>query len=75
LKCLLCKDGNTAPGKTVVTLSRKEFKFVFRNVPAMICHDCSEVYITEEISGLLLNIANESFKKGEASYTKDFIKS
>ena len=72
MKCLLCKDGNTAPGKTLVTLIRGEFKFIFRNVPALICRDCSEEYISEKISGQLLNIANESFKKGEGSYIKDF---
>jgi len=72
LKCLLCKDGNTGPGKTVVTLTRGEFKLVIKNVPSMICRDCSEEYISEETSTLLLTIANESFSMGEGSFVRDF---
>jgi len=51
-----------------VTLTRGELTFVFRKVPALICRDCSEEYLTEETSILLLQIANESFNKGESNF-------
>jgi YgiT-type zinc finger domain-containing protein len=70
----LCKNGNTVIGKTTVTLDREKFKLVIRNVPTMICKDCSEGYLTEEISAQLLNLANETLKKGEGNYLRDFNK-
>ena len=74
MKCLLCKNGNTKLGKTIVTLTRGDFNIVFRNVPAMICRDCSEEYINEDTSTLLQNIANESIKNGKGSIVCDFNK-
>jgi YgiT-type zinc finger domain-containing protein len=74
MKCLLCKDGNTVPGMIAVTLTRGDCKMVFRNVPSMKCRDCSEEYVNEETSSLLLDIANESVKKGEGSFVRDFQK-
>jgi hypothetical protein len=55
-----------------VTLARNDFKIVIKNVPSMICKDCSEEYVSEEISASLLNIANESIKKGKSSKICDF---
>lgn len=65
MKCLLCKDGNTTAGKTEVTLDRGNFKIVIRNVPALICRDCCEIYINEEISVKLLGIAEAPFPKNK----------
>jgi YgiT-type zinc finger domain-containing protein len=58
----------------VVTFTRGDYKMVFKNVPSLKCKECSEEYISEETSALLLNLANESLKKGEGSFVKDFNK-
>ncbi len=68
----MCKNGETKPGKSVITLTQGKLVFVFKNVPAQICHDCSEEYINEDITTLLLQIANESFKKGVAFDMRDW---
>ena len=63
MRCAVCKNGETKQGKSVITLTREKLVFVFKNVPAQICHDCSEEYIDEDTTNLLLQTANESFNK------------
>jgi YgiT-type zinc finger domain-containing protein len=45
MKCVICKTGNTHPGKTIVTLERGDSVLVIREVPAEICEDCGEYYL------------------------------
>lgn len=48
MKCVICKTGQTHPGKTTVTLERGSTVVVIRDVPAEICEDCGEYYLDEE---------------------------
>ena len=68
----MCKNGETKQGKSVITLTREKLVFVFKNVPAQICHDCSEEYIDEDTTNLLLQTANESFNKGVVFDLRDW---
>jgi YgiT-type zinc finger domain-containing protein len=68
----VCKNGETKQGKSIITLTREKLVFVFKNVPAQICHDCSEEYIDEDTINLLLQTANESFNKGVVSDLRDW---
>jgi YgiT-type zinc finger domain-containing protein len=68
----VCKNGETKQGKSVITLTREKLVFVFKNVPAQICHDCSEEYIDEDTTNLLLRTANESFNKGVVFDLRDW---
>ena len=72
MRCAVCKNGETKTGKSVITLTKGKLVFVFKNVPAKICHDCSEEYINEDTTKLLLQTANESFKKGVAFDLRDW---
>jgi len=72
LRCAVCKNGETKQGKSVITLTREKLVFVFKNVPAQICHDCSEEYIDEDTTNLLLQTANESFSKGVVFDLRDW---
>ena len=72
LRCAVCKNGETRPGKSVITLTKEKFVIVFKNVPSKICHDCSEEYIDENITKLLLQTANESVKKGVVLDMRDW---
>jgi YgiT-type zinc finger domain-containing protein len=74
LRCAVCKDGETKPGKSVITLKKGKLVFTIKNVPAHICHDCSEEYIEEHITNQLLQTANDSFKKGVVSDLRDWDK-
>ena len=49
MTCVICKQGETHPGETTVTLTRGETTVVIKNVPADICEDCGEYYLSEEV--------------------------
>ncbi|MBI5436224.1 MAG: type II toxin-antitoxin system MqsA family antitoxin [Nitrosomonadales bacterium] len=50
MKCVICKTGQTHPGITTVTLQRDKTVVVIRDVPAEICDDCGEYYLSEPIA-------------------------
>ena len=53
MKCTICKTGHTHPGITTVTLQRDNTAVVIRDVPAEICEDCGESYLSEPIARVL----------------------
>lgn len=64
MKCLLCKHGETHPGQATVTLERGETILIFKGVPADICENCEEYYLSERITDKLLANAEEAAKSG-----------
>ena len=54
MTCVICKHGETQAGHTTVTLERGQTVLVFRNVPAQVCANCGEAYVSEEITAQLL---------------------
>jgi len=53
MKCVICKTGETGESKVTVTLLLKE-------VPAQVCDNCGEYYLSEEISRRVLEQAESS---------------
>lgn len=64
MKCAICKNGETHPGLTIVTLHRNNRTLVFKDVPAEICENCGEYYLSEVVTKRLYAQAEESFKTG-----------
>lgn len=64
MTCPICKEGVTKSGKTTVTIEQKGSLVFFKDVPALVCNNCGEVYLTSETSKRLYTLSNESFKKG-----------
>ena len=64
MKCVICKQGETKKGFVTVTLQRKNTTIVFKEVPADVCENCGEYYLSETITEKLLKRAEESVKKG-----------
>ncbi|MBI5638754.1 MAG: type II toxin-antitoxin system MqsA family antitoxin [Nitrospinae bacterium] len=64
MNCVICKHGEIRPGETTVTLQRGESTIVFKNVPADICPNCGEYYLSDEIAGRLMAQAEEAVRKG-----------
>ena len=60
MKCVICKQGETEPGHTTVTLERDRAVLVFRNVPAEVCANCGEAYVSEEVTAQLLEEAEQA---------------
>jgi YgiT-type zinc finger domain-containing protein len=57
MKCIVCKQADTQPGVTTVTLERHGSTLVFKDVPAQVCPNCGEDYLDESVSDALLRSA------------------
>ena len=64
MKCVICKHGETLPGLVTVTLPRDEAVFVFKGVPADVCQNCGEYYLSDEITAVVLSRAERSIANG-----------
>lgn len=64
MKCLICKQGETRPERTTVTLQRDGTTLVIRNVPAEVCTNCGEAYVDEPTSREILRRAEEAVAGG-----------
>ncbi|RJQ32238.1 MAG: type II toxin-antitoxin system MqsA family antitoxin [Actinobacteria bacterium] len=64
MKCLVCKQDETKPGKVTVTLERGKTTLVVKEVPAQVCANCGEEYVDDETTQRLLKIAEEAAKSG-----------
>jgi len=64
MNCVICRKGETAPGKTTVTLQRGDPTVVIKEVPADVCENCGEPYFSESLTGQLLRMAEPAVKNG-----------
>lgn len=54
MKCVICKVGETSKGTANVTLNRGETTVVIKDVPAQVCQNCGEYYLSDEITERIL---------------------
>ncbi len=64
MNCLICKQGQTKPGHTSVTMQRGACTVIFKDVPADICENCTEYYLSETVTRELLRRAEVAAKNG-----------
>jgi len=64
MKCVICKNGDTVPGAATVILNRGETAVILKNVPADICENCGEYYLTQEVTRKVLAKAEDAVRKG-----------
>ncbi|MCH7591323.1 MAG: type II toxin-antitoxin system MqsA family antitoxin [Planctomycetes bacterium] len=64
MNCLICKQGQTKPGHTSVTMQRGACTVIFKDVPADICENCSEYYVSETVTRELLRRAEVAAQNG-----------
>lgn len=64
MKCVICKNGETRPGKVTVTLERGGTTLVIKAVPAQVCANCEEEYVDESVTAQLLKTAEEAARAG-----------
>lgn len=73
MKCLICKHGETRPGKATVTLERNGMMLVVKNVPALVCGNCGEEYVDEATTARLLKEAEEAARAGVQVDVREYI--
>jgi len=64
MECVICKQGTTKLGLATFTLEHDNVIIVFKNVPAMVCENCGDFYLSTETTKLLLDKANQTLSKG-----------
>ena len=64
MKCVICKHGHTKTGTATIVLERAGACVVFKSVPANVCDNCGEYYVSEEITRKLLERAEAAVKNG-----------
>lgn len=64
MNCVICRHAETQPGAATVTLQRGDATLVFKAVPAQVCPNCGEEYISEATTQHLLHSAEEAVRAG-----------
>lgn len=64
MRCVLCRHGETRPGQTTVTLQRGETTVIVKGVPADICENCGEYYLSESVTEQVLEKAEGAVRSG-----------
>lgn len=64
MTCLICKHGEARPGRATVTMQRDDCTVIFKGVPADVCENCGEYYISEDVTQKLLSRAEVAVRNG-----------
>jgi YgiT-type zinc finger domain-containing protein len=64
MKCTTCRQAETREGTTTVTVERGGTMLVMQGVPALICPNCGEDYVGEDIARRIAKAAAEVADKG-----------
>jgi len=64
MTCLICKRGEARAGHATVTVNRGRCTVVFKDVPADVCENCGEYYLSEEVTRELQRRAETAFSNG-----------
>ena len=64
MKCAICRPGTTTDGNITIVLEREQTTVVFKKVPALICNNCGEEYVSTEINEALRSRAHAEWERG-----------
>ena len=61
---MICKHGQTNPGLVTVTLERENSIVIIKQVPAEVCDNCGEYYLSDRITEEVLQRAETAVGNG-----------
>ena len=64
MKCALCKHGEAHPDNTTVTLQRGETTVIIKGVPADVCENCGEYYLSGQMTGQVMAMGDDAVRRG-----------
>jgi len=73
MRCVICKQAEIAPGVATVTLERDGVTLVVKQVPALVCPNCGEEYLDEEVAAQLLRHAEEVARQGTQVEIRQYV--
>ena len=72
MRCVRCEDEETVDSETTVAFGKNGVAFLFRHVPAMVCPECGEEYLSEKIQDRLTDITNRCLQPEQSINIYDF---
>ena len=63
MKCVLCKTDETQPGTVTVTLERNQTVVVIKDVPADVCRNCGEYYLSQAVTERIYGQADDAVQR------------
>jgi len=64
MTCLICRRGEARAGSATVTVQRGRCTVVFKDVPADVCENCGEYYLSEEVNREIQHRAEMALSNG-----------
>ncbi len=64
MTCLICRQGEATPGHATVTMQRGRCTVIFKDVPADVCENCGEYYLSDSVTRELLRRAEVAVQNG-----------
>lgn len=64
MTCVICKEGQTRPDRVTVPLQRGTCTIIVKDVPADVCENCGEYYLSEQVTAELLRRAEIAVANG-----------
>ena len=64
MKCAICRNGETQPGTVVLPLQRGETIVIIKGVPADVCDNCGEPYLSEAVTREVYSRAEGAIMSG-----------
>ena len=64
MTCVICRVGEMHAGRVNVTLERGSTTVLLRDVPAEVCDNCGEYYLSEETTRRVLALAEDAVRRG-----------
>lgn len=64
VSCAICRNGTTRSGTVTLTLQRGETTVILKQVPADVCENCGEYYLSSEVTAQVMQRAESAVKNG-----------
>lgn len=71
MTCTICGQAEPQPGIATMTLERENATFVMKGVPALVCPNCREEYVSPEVSARVLEFAEHGLAPGPSDSHED----
>lgn len=64
MNCVICRNGETEPGRVTVSLTRGETTIIVKAVPADVCTNCGEYYLSSQTAEVVARRADNAARNG-----------
>ena len=64
MTCTFCKQGETLPGYATVSLHREDTTVILKLVPADVCRNCGEYYLSSDVTAQVMEKAEAAVRSG-----------